>query len=87
MFSTRKGAKTAPLMVIDGNQKLFRAVCIVSKTKINGQLGDVNNYDLCIRNPIRGNQLMKPSKYCNEHKSGSAPAYATWVCDHAHKPS
>ena len=40
------------------------------KTKIIGKSGSVNSYRLCQLNPIRGNQLTKPSKYCPNHTDG-----------------
>ena len=43
-------------IVVDGNEKNYRAICTAEKTRIIGTQGDVNSYMLCTRNPIRGNQ-------------------------------
>ena len=54
-------------VVIDGNEKLYRAICNADKEKLKGIEGEVNTYNLCIRNPIRGNQYRKASKFCECH--------------------
>ena len=54
-------------IVIDGNEKLSRLVCAAEKVKIMGNTGEVNSYDLCINNPVRGNQFVENSKYCRVH--------------------
>lgn len=56
-------------VVIDGNEKLYRLVCAAEKTKITGNVGEVNRYDMCIRNPIRGNQFQPNSKFCKTHEN------------------
>ena len=54
-------------IVMDGNCKLFRALCGAEKTRVIGKDGDVNGYQLCIRNPTRGNQHCLSDKYCRVH--------------------
>ena len=56
-------------IVIDGNQKLSRLICAAEKQKIMANYGEVNAYDLCIRNPIRGNQFIQNSKFCQVHEN------------------
>ena len=53
--------------VIDGNEKLYRFVCGIDKHRVLGNVGEVNRYDMCIRNPVKGNQSTTPLKYCREH--------------------
>ena len=60
----------ARFVVVDGNEKLFRSICAADKSKIITGPDDVNKYDLCIRNPCRGNQHRKGSKFCKEHIDG-----------------
>ena len=60
----------ARFVVIDGNEKLFRSICAADKSKIITGPDDVNRYDICIRNPCRGNQHRKASKFCEEHSDG-----------------
>jgi len=55
------------LIIIDGNEKLYRLVCNAKKERIIGKEGQVNTYNLCIRNPKRGNQYQKGSKFCEIH--------------------
>ena len=50
---------------------------MADKTRIIGAPGNVNSYDVCIRNPIRGNQHSAPSKYCSEHTAGVASTSAS----------
>ena len=54
-------------VVIDGNEKLHRLICAAEKSKIMGNYGQPNSYDMCIRNPVRGNQYQDNSKYCHIH--------------------
>ena len=58
-------------IVIDGNEKNYRAMCMADKTRIIGERGEVNSYNLCTRNPVRGNQYQKQSKFCDAHINGS----------------
>ena len=58
------------LIVMDGNEKLYRYICGSDQTKLKGNKGEVNTYNICINNPIRGNDKTKPSKFCNEHQNG-----------------
>ena len=64
---------TNRFIVIDGNETNYRTMCMADKTRIIGSPGNVNRYEVCIRNPIRGNQHYAPSKYCPEHTAGPAP--------------
>ena len=59
----------ARFLVIDGKEKLSRLICATEKIKIMGNIGEVNSYDLCIRNPIRVNQYKDNSKYCLIHEN------------------
>uniref|UniRef100_A0A7M5XKB2 Uncharacterized protein n=1 Tax=Clytia hemisphaerica TaxID=252671 RepID=A0A7M5XKB2_9CNID len=59
-------------IVIDGNEKLYRFICSAEKKKVTGNKGEVNGYDMCIRNPIRGNQFKKSERLCEEHLNGSS---------------
>ena len=54
-------------IVMDGNEKLSRLVCAAPRTKVFGNHGEVNHYQLCINNPIRGNQYNPNSKFCKSH--------------------
>ena len=54
-------------VVMDGNCKLFRPLCAAPKTRIVGCNGEGNGYDVCIRNPTRGNQYGQARKYCSYH--------------------
>ena len=54
-------------IVIDGNEKLYRFICASEKTRVIGNAGEVNRYDLCIRNPVKGNKSTEASKYCLQH--------------------
>ena len=60
------------LVVIDGNEKLYRTICAAEKSKIIGDQGNINTYDICIRNPTRGNQHSDASKFCEEHINGKS---------------
>lgn len=57
------------VIVIDGNEKLYRYICAAEKIRVLGNLGEVNNYKLCINNPDRGNQSKKASKFCMSHNA------------------
>ena len=46
-------------------------ICSAEKTKIINKRGEINTYDKCINNPIRGNQHRKASKFCKVHENGS----------------
>ena len=59
-------------IVIDGNEKLYRFICAAERNKIMGNPGEVNHYDMCIRNPVRGNQYGKSDKYCLNHINGKS---------------
>ena len=61
-------------IVIDGNEKLYRYICGTEKHRVMGNTGEVNRYEMCIRNPVKGNQFSKPSKYCKQH-TGDKPAF------------
>ena len=55
------------VVVIDGNEKLYRFVCGIEKVRVIGNVGEVNRYEQCIRNPVKGNKSTQPMKYCQEH--------------------
>ena len=55
-------------VVIDGNEKLFRAICAIDKEKLDTSPGDINRIKVCINNPLRGNQHSKISKFCKDHQ-------------------
>ena len=59
-------------VVIDGNEKMFRLICNADKTKIIGGAGNINKYQLCIRDPVRGNQYQEASKLCHLHMNGKS---------------
>ena len=59
-------------IVIDGNEKLYRLICAADKTRIMGNTGEVNSYELCIRNPVHGNQYKGSSKFCLVHDNESS---------------
>ena len=61
-----KGCKER-FIIIDGNEKLFRSICSAEKSRIIGNAGEVNSYELCIRNPVRGNQHGPSAKFCSAH--------------------
>ena len=53
------------VIVIDGNEKLYRYVCASHRIHVKGNVGKVNSYKRCIRNPIQGNQSVQSSKFCS----------------------
>ena len=57
-------------IVIDGNEKMFRSLCAVEKSKVTATRGDIATYNICIRNPVRGNQHSNASKFCEFHVDG-----------------
>ena len=59
-------------IVIDGNEKLYRFICATEKTRVIGNTGEVNRYDLCIRNPVKGNQSTEASKFCLQHQENQS---------------
>ena len=46
-------------------------ICGASKSHITGNIGQVNYYDMCIRNPVRGNQFQAKSKFCKIHEDNA----------------
>ena len=60
------------IIVIDGNEKLYGFISSAEKIKVTGNKGEVNGYDMCIRNPIRGNQFKKSERLCKEHLDGAS---------------
>ena len=60
------------LVVIDGNEKLYSLVCGAPKSHITGNVGQVNSYNMCIRNPLRGNQYQKNSAYRKIHENNAS---------------
>jgi len=61
-------------IVIDGNEKLYRFICATEKKKVMGNPGEVNSYELCIGNPVRGNQYKNNDKYCQYHVNEESAA-------------
>ena len=59
-------------VIIDGNEKMYRAICAAEKKRIIGGKGNPNGYDICIRNPVRGNQHNASSKFCKNHENESS---------------
>ena len=57
-------------IVVDGNEKMFRLVCKADRSKVETKCGPTE-YNLCIKNPIRGNQHKTASKYCSDHLNGN----------------
>ena len=56
-------------MVIDGNEKMFRLICGAEKIKDDTTQGQPLQYsNICIRDPIRGNQHVAAHEFCTEHK-------------------
>ena len=45
-------------------------MCMADKERIIGAPGEVNSYSLCTRNPIRGNQHIQASTFCELHSDG-----------------
>ena len=63
-------------IVIDGNEKLFRAICATDKEKVDSIPGAINGYKVCINNPLRGNQHSKVSQFCAQHQHNrTAPVH------------
>ena len=59
-------------VVIDGNERLFRLICNATKKKTAPSNGEPAKYDqLCIRDPIRGNNHIDASQYCQFHAPSS----------------
>lgn len=58
---------THKFIVIDGNEKLHRALCATGKENLTSPDG-VKRIKLCIENPMRGNQYRQVSKYCKQHQ-------------------
>ncbi|XP_066929429.1 uncharacterized protein [Clytia hemisphaerica] len=59
------------MVVIDGNEKLYRYCCAKPITKLPHEIGEVNKVVRCINNPVRGNQSLKGSKLCHIHSNES----------------
>ena len=55
------------MVVIDGNEKLYRYCCSYPIEKIEGTNGNVNQSLRCINNPVRGNQNLIGNKRCAIH--------------------
>ena len=63
-------------VVVDGNEKVYRLICAAEKTKVTGKYGQPSRYDnICVRDPMRGNQHVAPSKYCQQHQQGNNRIY------------
>ena len=60
------------LIVIDGNEKLYRYSCAKPCVKMIGDKGSIKVVGRCINNPIRGNQFNNGSKYCHFHLPGTS---------------
>lgn len=58
-------------VIIDGNEKMYRAICAAEKKRVIGGKGNPNGYDICIRNPVRGNKHNTSSKFCKDHENES----------------
>ena len=54
-------------VVMDGNAKLYRSLCGANKSRVIGKNGEVNGYNICIRNPTRGNQHGSSNTFCSAH--------------------
>lgn len=55
------------MVVVDGNEKLYRYCCSFPIEKVIGTHGNVNQSLRCINNPLRGNQNQKGNKRCAIH--------------------
>ena len=73
----------ARMVVIDGNQKLFRYCCAEPIEKITNVKGEINIFNCCINNPVRGNMSSVGSKKCLFHKNGDKENYVHDVLDMA----
>ena len=59
-------------VVIDGNEKMYRLICGSDNTIEERVQGEPNRKKICIRDPVRGNQHRKASKFCSEHTSNTS---------------
>ena len=60
------------VIIIDGNEKLYRYVCASRRIHVKGNVGEVNSYKMCIRNPTQGNQSVQSSKFCSTHSDSKS---------------
>lgn len=61
-------------IIIDGNEKLYRFICATERTRVKGNTGEVNRYEMCIRNPVKGNKTTAASKFCSYHVNSKTSA-------------
>ena len=57
------------MVVIDGNEKLYRYCCAEPIERVEGIAGNANRVIRCINNPSRGNQNLVGSTKCNLHRN------------------
>ena len=62
----------ARMVVIDGNEKLYRYICSKTIEKVKEKNGEANRVLRCVNNPRRGNQNCSGSKMCEEHSNGDS---------------
>ena len=54
------------MVVIDGNEKLYRYFCTLPFEKMTGSKGEMTIV-MCINNPMRGNNFNEHSEFCSIH--------------------
>ena len=59
------------MVVMDGNEKLYRYCCSKPFERVMGGKGEVNAVKRCVNNPVRGNQNKSNSDLCLLHETGS----------------
>ena len=66
------------MVVIDGNEKLYRYCCAKPFERVTGGKGEVNCVHRCVNNPVRGNKRKENSELCEFHLTGSpSPVYVS----------
>jgi hypothetical protein len=70
------------MIVMDGNEKLYRYCCSKPFDRVLGGKGETNMVKRCVNNPLRGNQNQSNSDFCALHVNGSpSPVCVTTEVD------
>ena len=59
------------MVVIDGNEKLYRYCCAKPFERLFGGKGEINSVKRCVNNPTRGNENKEGSDMCEMHFTGT----------------
>ena len=71
----------ARMVVVDGNEKLYRYCCSEPIEKITNIKAEANIYNRCTNNPVRGNSSTVGSKKCLYHTTGNISGYIPDLLD------